>query len=99
MSGNVVFRPGMRKSNDAPIFTAYPAGCFIFHMADGKEFMRVEPDGQVYVRGTLVDTDRKVYENFREWLSHAKFTFDKAMDAQCKYEDPPLPLGMPKSDP
>ena len=96
MSGNVVFNPGMRKPQDTPVLREAQVGSFIFKMSDDREFMRVDPSGEVFVRGTLVGTDRKVYECFREWLSHAKFTLDKAMEAASRYEDPPIPLGMPK---
>jgi hypothetical protein len=47
-----------------------PGGSFIF-MLGNTEYMRINPDGNVYVRGNIVGNDRKVYENFREWLNCA----------------------------
>lgn len=45
-------------------------GRMIFNVG-GKEWMVVEASGDIYVRGTKVDSDRKVYECVREWLNVA----------------------------
>ena len=34
-----------------------------------RELLRFEANGDIYVRGEKVDSNRKVYEEFREWLS------------------------------
>ncbi len=45
-----------------------PTPAFTMWLPNGAEFMRVEANGDVFVRGTKVDSDRKVYECFREWM-------------------------------
>lgn len=72
--GNLIFKAGIGAKNSEG--RRCPDGAFIFQMADGKEMMRFEPDGTVTVRGTKVDDDRKIYENFREWFLHASITLD-----------------------
>lgn len=70
--GSLRFRAGASGTGSNGI--NHPGGSFVFEMADGKEWMRFDPDGKIFVRGTEVDSDRTVYENFREWLMHAKAT-------------------------
>jgi hypothetical protein len=48
-----------------------PDGRLLFKLADGTEVLRFEPDGRVFVRGSLVDEDALVYGAFRAWLSTA----------------------------
>jgi hypothetical protein len=76
--GNIMFAAGAGQGSSAdghPCPSPKNGGSFYFTMADKTVFMEIRANGEVYVRGNLVDTDRKVYENFREWLSHATFTY------------------------
>lgn len=41
----------------------------IFHIKDNVEFMRITSEGQVYVRGELVETNRDVYDGLVGWLN------------------------------
>jgi hypothetical protein len=45
-------------------------GFLSFNIA-GKEMIRIEANGEFYVRGRLVDTDVDVYIAFRDWLARA----------------------------
>lgn len=68
--GNIKFKAGRGAADRNG--KEWPDGAFIFELADGKEMIRIEPTGEVFVRGTKVDDDRKVYESFREWFLHAE---------------------------
>lgn len=58
--------PAYRLRNDSE-------GSFRF-LVGGDEWLRVEPNGDAFVRGRRVDTDRAVYEGFRDWLMRANTT-------------------------
>ena len=59
--GNVTFNPGNGE----------PPGSLQFLLADGREMMRFDHDGKVYVRGEEVDDNREIYRHFRRWLQIA----------------------------
>ncbi len=84
--GDIVFATGVGKSKiGEPIPQC--SGSFIFKFSDGTEFIRADANGDVFVRGTKVDTDRGVYENFREWLNHATFSITATV---AQIGQPPL---------
>ena len=62
--GSVTFAPGDGK----------PSGSIIFLLADGREMMRFDDDGKVYVRGEQVDDNQDIYMHFRRWLQLACIT-------------------------
>ena len=68
--GNVVFRPGCKYHGDKTGFAV--DGSIIFQMADQSEAFRIDPDGQVVVRGNVVGDDVAMYETFKRWLEHAE---------------------------
>jgi hypothetical protein len=59
--GNVTFSPGNGEVS----------GDIVFQMADGREMMRFDDDGKVYVRGEQVDDNQGIYMHFRRWLEIA----------------------------
>lgn len=61
----------MSEDAHESVFTPVKEGNLTFSVRGGLEWMRFEPSGDIYVRGTKVDSDRKVYECFREWLTTA----------------------------
>ncbi len=62
--GNVTISPGNGK----------PSGNIVFNLADGREMMRFDDDGKVYVRGEQVDDNQGIYMHFRRWLQIACIT-------------------------
>ena len=62
--GDITFLPGRGK----------PSGSIIFALADGREMMRFDPDGDVYVRGNWVDDNVDIYLHFKRWLGLAHIT-------------------------
>ena len=58
---NVTMSPGDGK----------PSGSIICLLADGREMMRFDHDGKVYVRGEQVDDNLGIYMHFRRWLQLA----------------------------
>ena len=64
VGGNVTFAPGYGK----------PSGSIVFLLADGREMMRFDHDGKVYVRGDEVDDNQGIYMHFRRWLQIACIT-------------------------
>jgi hypothetical protein len=59
--GNVTFAPGNGE----------PSGNIVFLLADGREMIRFDHDGKVYVRGELVDDNQGIYMHFRRWMQLA----------------------------
>ena len=59
--GNVTFSPGDGK----------PPGNIAFLLAGGREMLRFDHDGKVYVRGEQVDDNQEIYMHFRRWLQLA----------------------------
>ena len=59
--GDVVFTPG----------NGGPSGDLVFLLADGREMIRFDDDGKVYVRGEQVDDNQGIYMHFRRWLQVA----------------------------
>ncbi|KKM14367.1 hypothetical protein LCGC14_1706830 [marine sediment metagenome] len=59
--GNVTISPGSGE----------PSGSIVFELADGREMMRFDDDGKVYVRGESVDDNQGIYMHFRRWLELA----------------------------
>lgn len=43
-------------------------GDIIFQLADGLEFIRIQGDGKVFIRGEVVDDNKSIYKAFAEWL-------------------------------
>ncbi len=56
--GDVTIIPGDGK----------PSGSIVFTLADGREMIRFDHDGKVYVRGEQVDDNQGIYMHFRRWL-------------------------------
>lgn len=56
--GNVTFAPGCGK----------PSGNIAFLLEDGREMLRFDDNGKVYVRGEQVDDNQEIYTHFRRWL-------------------------------
>ncbi len=53
-------------------------GSVVFRAGNtGEEILRFEPDGRFIYRGTLVETDRELYEAFVSWLKKATRTLGK----------------------
>jgi len=44
-------------------------GHLTFRCAGGNEVLRFEPNGNAYVRGELVDSNKEVYVALRQWLN------------------------------
>ena len=51
-----------------------PSGNIVFLLADGREMMRFDDDGKVYVRGDQVDDNKGIYMHFRRWLELSHIT-------------------------
>ena len=68
--GNLVLRAGsgQRVENQGRL-TYGQDGSVIIQRGDGVESMRFDPDGSVFVRGELMDSNKEVYEEFRHWLN------------------------------
>jgi hypothetical protein len=62
--GNITLTPG----------DGQPQGSIILFLADGREMMRFDPDGKIYVRGEQVDDNLAVYLHFGRWLQLACVT-------------------------
>jgi len=76
--GNLILRAGIGVSGGqwVDMIRHYPNpvhrgidGSIIFKRGDDTEFMRFDPDGKVTVRGEVVDDNKDVYLEFREWLN------------------------------
>ncbi len=65
--GNVCFTIGKGK----------PDGSFLFYLADGTEYLRIDGDGKAFIKSKLVASDPLVYFAFRDWLRCAGMTFGK----------------------
>ncbi len=68
--GNVQFTAGQGN----------PGGSFIFRLPDGTEYLRIDADGNAFIRSKLVESDRLVYLAFRDWLSGCKLALDPGED-------------------
>lgn len=69
--GHLTFQPGRGAPSDG-IKPPGIDGSFIFNLADGTEFMRISPTGDVVVRDSNVAQDVEVYRMFREWVVHCR---------------------------
>lgn len=73
--GDIILYPG---SGWVPANSSYVPidGKIILQTADGKEAIRIEPDGKFVVKGRYVKTNIEVYEKFKEWVDavHAQKT-------------------------
>jgi hypothetical protein len=69
--GNVIFRAGAFAGGTPVPLTPEHGGAIVFQLGDGTEALRFAPDGQVYVRGNLVEKDQLAWTALREWLAHA----------------------------
>lgn len=78
VGGNVVFVPG--KGYNEPNGVVWPNGSFVFMDPTNleREFMRIDPDGKVTVRGEQVATNLAIWEGFREWVISAGIYRDAA---------------------
>lgn len=45
------------------------AGDITFFVADGTEMIRLAANGDIYVKGRLVERDEEVIAGFKNWLS------------------------------
>lgn len=72
IGGDIIFSAGtgggFHDNDSEPI-----GGKIIFRLPEGKEFMRIEPDGKCFVNGTLVATDVEAHTGFVNWLRSAGF--------------------------
>lgn len=64
--GNLTFRVGAGRKEQCGF--QHPGGDFIFELGDGKEFMRITSEGVATVRGSVVATDKAVFDAFAEWV-------------------------------
>lgn len=48
-------------------------GHISFVTSDGKEAVRMEPNGKFFVEGREVETDRALYEGFRNFLKKSGY--------------------------
>lgn len=62
--GDITISPGSGK----------PSGSIVFTLADGREMLRFDQDGDVYVRGEQVDDNQDIYLHFKRWLGFAHIT-------------------------
>ncbi len=69
--GDVKFKPSETPVAYEPLKAPGKDGAFIFQLANGTEFMRINGDGTVLVRGEAVATDLDVYKAFRQWIETA----------------------------
>lgn len=67
--GDIILRAGAKVDNATTQRAV--GGSIIFQMADQTEVFRIDPDGQVLVRGNVVVDDVALYELFKWWLEHA----------------------------
>jgi hypothetical protein len=71
--GNVLFRAGCKggpeKENGMPSID----GSFIFELADGTEFLRINPDNSIIIKGEKAPYAGDVYHAFKKWLEHATY--------------------------
>lgn len=68
--GDIIFQPGEGYSgSDGEVAID---GSFVFKLPDETEFMRIDGDGSVTVRGQAVATNKQVYQAFCRWLEAAK---------------------------
>ncbi len=44
----------------------------VFYLPEGREALRFESDGDVFIRGEKVDSNVEVYEQFKSWLAEMK---------------------------
>ena len=61
---NVTVTPGYGK----------PSGNIVFLLEDGREMLRFDDNGKVYVRGEQVDDNQGIYFHFRRWMQLACIT-------------------------
>jgi hypothetical protein len=50
-----------------------PTALLHFSDRDGREIMRIEEDGRIYVKGRLVQTDEEVNDGLKEFLTSHGF--------------------------
>lgn len=51
-------------------------GSIIFKIKD-FEIMRFDPNGDIFVKGSLVENDREIIEGLRQFLIEARYTEPK----------------------
>ena len=47
-------------------------GDIVFWVADDFAIMRFCPNGDIFVKGKLIENDKEVVDGFREFLTHCK---------------------------
>ena len=65
--GSMMLRAGARRDDVSHTV----GGSLIFQIGDGTEVFRLDPDGNVVIRGDIVTKDMAMYQAFAEWLRHA----------------------------
>ena len=55
------------RGGDTVLLVKEPVGSILFNLS-GIEMMRIDPDGRFFVHGRHVETDREVYDGFREFV-------------------------------
>ncbi len=69
--GNIIFSAGTSgKTLDGQKHIEL-GGSIIFVRADGIEALRIDPDGNVFVYGERVDTNKDVYKGWQSWMKSA----------------------------
>lgn len=58
----------MSQGGDIFITLPMEPGEMVFSGHGGKEFLRFKPNGDIYVRGKLVENDKEVVEGLRAFL-------------------------------
>lgn len=89
--GDVVFssltiQPGKKWDGDTTGVAV--DGSIIFKRADGEETFRLDPNGDVAIRGDVVTKDLAMYECFAEWLAEANVNYDSKRGASAGPSDP-----------
>ena len=70
----------------------------------GQEMLRIEPNGDFFVRGKLTATDAEVYEVFKEWMGATDPLLPLKNDApspvriKAPFESPVMFAWVPSSD-
>ena len=44
----------------------------IFQVDDVDEFIKLCPNGDIYVKGKLIDNDKELVDGLREWLTKVR---------------------------
>lgn len=62
-------------------------GGILFVAGPNREVMRFDPNGDVFVRGEKVDSNQRVYEEFRAWMNGAGLPRVKQLEKHVDHQD------------